>query len=473
MLNLIEFIWIWNQIQNLNVPVHHKKMCTFLSRLWRVSENKNGLLMAFRNSGKSTIVGLFCAWVLWCKPDTRILILSADHELAKKMVRNIKRIIERHPLTCALKPTRKEEWASDRFTVVRPAHLRDPSVLARGLMANITGCRADLIICDDVEVPKTCDTFSKRLDLRAKLSELDYILTPCGMMLYVGTPHTTETIYNTDTDGFLSGWDSLKIPLKNKRGQSNWPERFPNDKVDSLEKRSGPQKFSSQMMLNPVPLTDSRLNPNHLVFYDTELELTIANETAGLKLGDIKMVSVSCWWDPSFGMIGKGDNSVIACVFTDENGQTYLHDLQYLSVPEGEENSAAWQCKQVGDFLRRNYIPAVHLETNGIGKFLPALLRTELSRSRIPCAVIENVSHQNKAVRILSAFDALLMNKGLSVQTRIKNTPFITEMREWIPNGKTKDDALDAVAGCLLHEPMRLPNGTHRYFSPLKDWRKF
>lgn len=473
MLNLIEFIWIWNQIQNLSVPVHHKKMCTFLSRLWRGVDSKNGLLMAFRNSGKSTIVGLFCAWVLWKHPDTRILILSADHELAKKMVRNIKRIIEKHPLTLSLKPTRKEEWASDRFTIVRPAHLRDPSVLARGLMANITGCRADLIICDDVEVPKTCDTLSKRQDLRAKLSELDYILTPGGMMLYVGTPHTIETIYNTQSDGFLSGWESLKIPLKNKRGLSNWPERFPNDKIASLEKRSGPQKFLSQMMLMPVPLTDSRLNPDNLVFYANELDLTIANETAVLKISDIKLASVSCWWDPSFGTIGKSDNSVIACVFTDENGHTYLHDLHYLHVPENEENSAAWQCREVAGFLRRNYIPSVHLETNGIGKFLPALLRTELTRARIACSVIENVSHQNKAVRILGAFDALLMNKGLSVHARIKQTPFVGEMREWIPNGKTKDDALDAVAGCLLHEPIRLPAGMHRYFSPLKDWRFF
>jgi hypothetical protein len=32
--------------------------------------------------------------------------------------------------------------------------------------------RADVIICDDVEVPNTCDTPGKRLDLRQRLSEI-------------------------------------------------------------------------------------------------------------------------------------------------------------------------------------------------------------------------------------------------------------------------------------------------------------
>lgn len=64
------------------------------------------------------------------------------------------RIIEQHPLTLGLKPARQDQWASDQFTVNRNMELRDPSMLAKGLGANITGLRADIIICDDVEVPK-------------------------------------------------------------------------------------------------------------------------------------------------------------------------------------------------------------------------------------------------------------------------------------------------------------------------------
>ena len=68
--------------------------------------------MAFRNSGKSTVVGLFAAWLLKTNPSLRIMVLSADLALAKKMVRTVKRIIERHPETRGLKPDRADQWAA-------------------------------------------------------------------------------------------------------------------------------------------------------------------------------------------------------------------------------------------------------------------------------------------------------------------------------------------------------------------------
>ena len=46
------------------------------------------------------------------------------------------------------------------------------------------------------------------------------------------------------------------------------------------------------------------------------------------------------------------------------------------------------------------------------------------------------------------------------MRRQIWQTGFIEEMREWTPEGATHDDALDAVAGCLSSEPVRLP-----YFS--------
>jgi hypothetical protein len=37
-------------------------------------------------------------------------------------------------------------------------------------------------------------------------------------------------------------------------------------------------------------------------------------------------------------------------------------------------------------------------------------------------------------------------------------TPFPSEMAEWSPTARgAQDDALDALAGCLLAEPVRLP----------------
>ena len=107
---------------------------------------------------------------------------------------------ENHPLCKELIPSAKKEWAQGRITVNRPVGIREPSVICQGVHGNITGMRADLIICDDVEVPNTCNTAQKRETLREKLRELDFILSPTGTMIYIGTPHTMDTIYRTKSE---------------------------------------------------------------------------------------------------------------------------------------------------------------------------------------------------------------------------------------------------------------------------------
>ena len=178
------FVQDWNRQSELTTPRHHLQIAAWLERQ-AVGAGSFGigprlLLMAFRGAGKSSIVGLFAAWMLYQDPNRRLLVLAADLKLAKKMVRNVKRIIERHPDTRGLKPPAKErdQWAADQFTVVRAQELRDPSMVAAGVGGNITGSRADVVICDDVEVPRTSGSPGKRADLRERLAEIDYLLVP-------------------------------------------------------------------------------------------------------------------------------------------------------------------------------------------------------------------------------------------------------------------------------------------------------
>ena len=468
-LSFFEFVFIWFKLQKLNLPNHQRIMSKWLSSLWIMpNQPRQALLMAFRNSGKSTIVGLFCAWVLYSDNATRILVIAADYALAKKMVRNVKRIIERHPLTNNLKPDKLDQWASDQFTINRNMELRDPSMLAKGLNANITGLRADLIICDDVEVPKNCDTSEKRHDMREKLSELDYILTPDAMLLYIGTPHTFYTIYQTDFDEgkketkpFLQGFQKMEIPLLNDEGKSNWPERFSEEKINSIRIRSGENKFLSQMMLKSVNIENSVLDVSRLRSYNVELEITYANNRPILKIGQVKMLSASCWWDPSFAAEKKGDKSVIACVFTGEDGKYYLHDIEYIKIKSSEnENIASKQCEIVADFLDRNFLPSIRIESNGIGKFLPGILKEVLNKRKLRIAVLEVFSKENKENKILRAFDVLLADGSIFANQKIWLGGFIEEMREWSFNSSNHDDGLDAVAGCLLSEPIRIANNS-------------
>lgn len=190
------FLDKWNELLGFETPTHHRQIMRFLFDTWTCNP-KRGLLMAFRHSGKSTVVGIFAACVLYHHPETRILILSAETSLASRMVSHIKHILENHPWCTDMIPANKKEWASGRITINRPVGIREPSVICQGVHGNITGMRADLIICDDVEVPNTSNTSTKRENLRERLRELDFILSPSGTMIYIGTPHAHDTIYNT------------------------------------------------------------------------------------------------------------------------------------------------------------------------------------------------------------------------------------------------------------------------------------
>ncbi|MBF0269335.1 MAG: phage terminase large subunit [Alphaproteobacteria bacterium] len=480
--SFLEFVWIWNEHQAQGTPDLHKRIAGWLEARLK-SRERELLLMAFRGSGKSTLVGLFCAWRLARKPDTRILVLAADLALARKMVRNVKRIVERHPLTKGLKPKNRDQWAADQFTVARKSELRDPSMLAKGIGANVTGSRADIVICDDVEVPNTSDSAPKRADLRQRLLELDFVLVPGGLHVYVGTPHSYYTIYAAqprmeagETQAFLQGFVRLELAVLDQKGRSRWPERFPLDRIASLKRRTGANKFESQMMLRPVNIAEGRLDPDRLRLYEDELVYSEGNGEALLKLAGKRLVSASCWWDPSFGAPDKGDSSVIAALFTDEDGGYWLHRIAYLKhdpAMASETDEATQLCRQALEFADAAYLPAIHLEGNGIGKFLPGLLRREIKRAGRKIAVVEMQSKKAKDSRIIDAFDAVLAAGALNAHRQVWATPFVAEMREWRAGGKSRDDGLDAVAGCLLCEPVRL-NGASLATQEKQraDWRQ-
>ena len=482
-----EFVWIWDRMLGLGMPAHHRKMADWLEDCWK-SGKREMLLMAFRNSGKSTLVGLFCAWLLYRDADLRILVLAADLDLAKKMVRNVKRVIERHPLMAELLPEKRIDWGSERFTVARRAVLRDPSMQAVGIGGNITGSRADMVICDDVEVPKNSDTAHKRAELREKLSEIAYVLGPKGAQLYVGTPHSYYSIYAREartelgeSAPFLAGFSRFELPIVNKDGASNWPERFDVAAIEAMRARTPERKFQSQMMLEMVAPVAGMLDPAKLRFYDADAEITQGNGRMTLRIDGRTMVASACHFDPSFGSM-RGDGAVVACVYICDQGEYWLHDMAWLraSDPGGSADLAAhgdrpWRdeasqlCAQVASFMARHHLPSLRVETNGIGRFLPNILRRELKAIGWAASVTEHYESVNKATRIEDAFGAVMGAGLLHVHRDICQTPLIRQMRDWHPDGNGPDDGLDAVAGCILHDPVRLP----RVDMPIRraDWR--
>jgi len=100
----------------------------------------------------------------------------------------------------------------------------------------------------------------------------------------------------------------------------------------------------------------------------------------------------------------------------------------------------------------------LRVETNGLGAFLPELLKREMARAGSSCSVIGHANRHAKEERIIAALEPALAARRLHAHESVFRTPFATEMADWKPGvAGLRDDALDAVAGALLCEPARLP----------------
>lgn len=181
------------------------------------------MVMAQRGEAKTTLAALYAVWRLIHRPSTRVLIVSAGEQNSSDTATLIVRLIMTWDILECLRPDRQ---AGDRTsTAAFDVHYalkgldRSPSIACAGITSNLPGRRADLLIPDDIESNKNGLTVTQRQQLLQLSKEFSSICTH-GDILYLGTPQSKDSIYNS-LQG--RGYD-IRI----------WPGRYPTD--DEIEK---------------------------------------------------------------------------------------------------------------------------------------------------------------------------------------------------------------------------------------------
>lgn len=118
------------------------------------------------------------------------------------------------PMLAHLKPRAGQRDSNIAFDVGPSSPHQAPSVRSVGITGQLTGGRATLIIADDVEVPKNSLTQTMRDKLAEAVKEFDAVLTPGGEIIYLGTPQTEMSLYNSLPE---RGYD-IRV----------WPARYPS-----------------------------------------------------------------------------------------------------------------------------------------------------------------------------------------------------------------------------------------------------
>lgn len=174
------------------------------------------MIQAQRGQAKTTITAAFAVWTLIHEPRSRVLILSAGGTQANEISTLIVRLIMTLEGLECLHPdaTNGDRTSVEAFDVhyTLKGVDKSPSVACVGITGNLQGKRADLLIADDIESQKNARTASMReilLDLTRDFTSI----CATGRIVYLGTPQSQESIYNTlPSRGF-----TVRI----------WPGRFP------------------------------------------------------------------------------------------------------------------------------------------------------------------------------------------------------------------------------------------------------
>lgn len=532
-ISFLAFFLLWAKRMRWEVPDLHIRACVWLEQAW-TSGDELLLLMLPRGHAKSTILEVFNAWVYYAWPLTRILHQSESDGTALKTSRGTQNVLRHHPLTRGMLPDATgtvEQWW------VRGAQendARNASMFAKGILSNTTSSRADFIQNDDIEVPRNIGTPEAREKLRYRLGEQVHIAVPRAAKLYIGTPHTHDSIYEDVKrlganalivrmfeqahriekadkarhdvgfapeyvfSGIGEGARLLRpgvdymaeghvLVLASPGGElidcyagAAWPERFDRDEMQKRRQETRTiNEWDSQYQLASKPVTQVRLDPERIVPYDTQPVPRRANGGMSMWLGQVQIVGAACRWDPSSGK-KNSDVSGVGVVLQDDSGRRYLHHVEGLTGEVAEfdrrdgKTITGGQVAQLCDLVDRYMLPRVEVETNGIGGFAPVVLRAALKQRRLHCAVVEVNTTKNKNLRILGTFEPLLKSRSmLWAHVDVLNGPFWEQMRDWNPAVQDQpDDLLDAAEGAISSQPERFrENGGITHDTRAHDWR--
>lgn len=454
------------------------------------------IVQAFRGVGKSWITVAYVLWRLFLNPEEKILVVSASGTLAEDWTKFAKQLIEGMPLLQHLKPRRGQRDKGTSFDVGPASPSKDPSVKAAGITGQITGTRADLIVPDDIEVPKNSFTHHLREKLADQVKEFDAILKPGGDIRYLGTPQVEASIYPklARERGYKTMIWPSEIPEKPavysgnlgplvqkmvrngaKAGEPVDPRRFDKEDLGERRRSYGKTGYALQFMLDTNPSSidryplklrdlivmslDPKMGPVQIA-WGADRDLVIEDLDAGGLDGDRyhRPAWKSDEMTPFAGTVmaidpsGRGKDETAYAIVRFHHGMLYL-----VEVGGFTDGFAEATLQGLAAAAARHNVNYVIDEPNYGGGMFRQLLRPVLAEYEGKAGRFddewEEWSTGQKELRILDTLEPLLGSHRLVVDRRV-----IEKDLEVQQSGRSKYSLvqqmtrMERVRGALPHE---------------------
>ncbi len=468
------------------------------ARLMQLGLGSNQILMAMRKFGKTMMDGTFIVWLLYRDPHFTVLVMSANMDRAQTITSTALSVLKACPFLEHMRPRTRDSLGSKNldgsmaFEVGNKSRVvQDPSCLAASITGGNTGKHADLILCDDIEIPKNSNTQEKRQAIMSGIDEFTYILNEGGMELVIGTPQTQDSVYykmvksgsytmhrvpaeypnpedeeqmrnlaNFMLEGMRSGEFTVGVP--------SYPERFDAEHL-AKEKAKSPTTFALQMLLDPstsdelkypLKLRDLMVMDLHPTQGPQKIMWNMVNPRT-----DIESVGLGKdrWYEPGFidytSMIdydravmgidpaGNGPDEVGWAVV--KNVHSNLFVTAAGGIDGGHDEATL---KKLCKIAIEQGVKEIKVEKNfGDGMYGKNLARV-LGEMGLKIPITPYTATGQKEVRMIDTIEPALSNHKVIIDSKVAKDQILMNQLTRVTRDRgslTHDDRLDAMAICL------------------------
>ena len=475
------FLWAtWN---HLNLPDPTPVQYDIADYLQNGSQRM--VIQAFRGVGKSWITSAYVCHQLLLNPQLNILVVSASKTRSDDFSTFTLRIIHEMPLLHHLIPKEGQRMSKISFDVAPAKAAHAPSVKSVGVTGQLTGSRADVIVADDVESANNSQTQVMRDKLSETVKEFEAIIKPGGRILFLGTPQTEMSIYNTlEERGYKTTIWPARFPEKAEAyanrlavlcldgdvGKSTDPNRFTDEDLLERELSYGKSGFALQFMLDttlsdsnkfPLKLNDllvmSGLHtwdeaPVKVLWASGKEQIDKCKDTpnVGLKadfwVAPMMISQEYSKWQGSVMAIdpaGRGEDETAYVVIKMQSGMLYLTAMGGLQNGYSPES-----LDKLASVAQEQKVNQIVIESNfGDGMFTQ-LLKPVVSR--VYPVSMEEVRHNvQKEKRIIDTLEPVMNQHRLVIDEKLIKEDFEAELPKQLFYQMTR---LTRLKGALNHD---------------------
>lgn len=446
----------------------HEELC----RWWQREDAKdNQLVLLPRDHQKSAMIAYRVAWWITKHPDTTVLYVSATANLAEKQLKAIKDILVSDiyrfywPEMVNELEGKRERWAVDEISVDHPKRkeegVRDATVKAAGITANVTGLHCQIAVLDDVVVPDNAYSQTGRESVRAFYSQLSSIESTGAQEWAVGTRYHPADLYRDMMEMTEIYWEEdedeetevevyeVFEKVVETNGEFLWPKQrrkdgktFGFDQKELARKKAkylDVTQFYAQYYNNPNAVETQLIDRSRFNYYERN---RIENFSGSWYYGD-KLLHVYAAMDFAYTVTNTSDYTVIMVVGVDEDNNYYVLDIDRFKT-----NKISVMYDRAESVYRKWRFKRMRCEVVAAQRLIVQQFKDYMRGQNIVFTIDEYNPPRtmNKSERIAATLEPRYSNNQI---WHYKGGNCQTLEEELVMNNPEHDDVKDALAACI------------------------